>query len=128
MQTINKTVCVVGLGYIGLPTAAFLASKGYEVIGVDTDPEVVCCIQVGTAHIAEADLDSLLEKSIATSNLRATSECEPADIFIVAVPTLLKADKSPDLTAVEAVFDSIAPHLKHGNLPRGHDRGHGTAP
>lgn len=116
MQTRNKTVCVVGLGYIGLPTSALLGCEGYEVIGVDTNPEVIRSIQAGKVHIAEADLDSLLEQTIASSNLRATSECEPADIFIVAVPTPLKADKSPDLTAVEATFDSIAPHLKQGDL------------
>lgn len=116
MQEQQKTVCVVGLGYIGLPTAALLASRGYEVIGVDTNPEIVRCIQAGTAHIAEADLDSLLEKIVTSGKLSATSACEPADIFIIAVPTPLKADKSPDLSAVEAAFDSIAPHLKQDDL------------
>lgn len=116
MQDQQKIVCVVGLGYIGLPTAALLASRGYEVIGVDTNPEIVRCIQAGTAHIAEADLDSLLEKTVTSGKLSATSACEPADIFIIAVPTPLKADKSPDLTAVEAAFDSIAQLLKQGDL------------
>lgn len=116
MQNQQKTVCVVGLGYIGLPTAALLASQGYEVTGVDTNPEVIRCIQGGTAHIAEADLDSLLVKAVTSGNLRATTACEAADIFIIAVPTPLKADKSPDLSAVEAAFDSIAPHLKKGDL------------
>lgn len=116
MQEQQKTLCVVGLGYIGLPTAALLASRGYEVIGVDTNPEIVRCIQAGTAHIAEADLDSLLEKIVTSGKLSATSACEPADIFIIAVPTPLKADKSPDLTAVEAAFDSIAQLLKQGDL------------
>lgn len=116
MQEQQKTVCVVGLGYIGLPTAALLASRGYEVIGVDTNPEIVRCIQAGTAHIAEADLDSLLEKIVTSGKLRATIHSEPADIFIIAVPTPLKADKSPDLTAVEAAFDSIAQLLKQGDL------------
>lgn len=116
MQTTNKIVCVVGLGYIGLPTSALLASKGYEVIGVDTNPEVIRSIQAATAHIAEANLDSLLEKAINSGKLKATTAIESADVFIIAVPTPLKADKSPDLTAVEAAFDSIAPHLKNGDL------------
>lgn len=116
MQQQQKTVCVVGLGYIGLPTAALLTSQGYQVIGVDINPEIVRCIQSGKAHIAEADLDSLLEKAITSRNLRATAECESADIFIIAVPTPLKTDKSPDLIAVEAAFDSIAPYIKQGDL------------
>lgn len=116
MQTINKTVCVVGLGYIGLPTAALLATKGYKVIGVDTNPEVICSIQAGKAHFAEADLEKLLEQAISIGKLRATTLVESAYTFIIAVPTPLKADKSPDLTAVEAAFDSIAPHLKNGDL------------
>lgn len=116
MQPIKKSVCVVGLGYIGLPTAALLASKGYEVIGVDTNLEVIRSIQAGAAHIAEADLDSLLEKAVTSGKLKAKTTCEPADIFIIAVPTPLKADKSPDLTAVEAAFYSIAPHLNQGDL------------
>ena len=116
MQTTKKTLCVVGMGYIGLPTAALLASEGYEVIGVDTNQEVIRSIQAGSPHIAEADLDRLLEKAINSGKLNTKTACEPADIFIIAVPTPLKADKSPDLTAVEAAFDSIAPHLKQGDL------------
>lgn len=116
MQHQQKTVCVVGLGYIGLPTAALLASKGYDVIGVDTNPEVIRSIQDGKAHIAEAELDSLLEKAVSTGKLRATSECEPADIFIIAVPTPLNQDKTPDLSAVESAFDSITLLLKQGDL------------
>ena len=116
MQVQQKTVCVVGLGYIGLPTAALLASEGYQVIGVDINPEIVRCIQGGAAHIAEADLDDLLEHAVSNGKLRATIHSEPSNIFIIAVPTPLKADKSPNLTAVEAAFDSIAPHLKQGNL------------
>ena len=116
MQSTKKTVCVVGLGYIGLPTAALLASEGYEVVGVDTNPEVIRSIQAGSLLIAESNLDSLLEKAITSGNLRVRAECEPADIFLIAVPTPLKADKSADLTAVESAFDSIAPYLKLGDL------------
>ena len=104
MQEQQKTVCIVGLGYIGLPTAALLASAGYQVIGVDTNPEIVRCIQGGVAHIAEAALDKLLEHAVSNGKLRATTHSEPADIFIIAVPTPLNQDKTPDLSAVEAAL------------------------
>lgn len=117
MQDQQKTtVCVVGLGYIGLPTAALLASEGYEVIGVDINPEIVDCIQSGNAHIAEPDLDMLIESAVSTGKLSATTRVAQADVFVIAVPTPLNGDKSPDLSAVEAAFDSIAPHLKQDDL------------
>lgn len=116
MHKKKEKVCVIGLGYIGLPTATLLATQGYEVVGVDINPEIVRCIQASTAHITEADLDKLLEKAVSTGKLRATTECEPADIFIIGVPTPLNPDKTPDLSAVEAAFDSVAPHLKKGDL------------
>ncbi len=116
MKHHKKTVCVVGLGYIGLPTAALLASRGYQVIGVDINPEIVRCIQAGAAHIAEADLDMLVEAAVSSGKLSVTTHYEPADVFIIAVPTPLSEGKRPDLSAVEAAFDSIAPHIKQGDL------------
>lgn len=116
MNQRHQTVCVIGLGYIGLPTAALLASRGYRVIGVDTNPVVVDAVNAGNAHIAESDLDMLVRAGVASNSLMARTKPEPADIYIVAVPTPLKADKSPDLTSVIAAFESIASHLKEGDL------------
>lgn len=112
----KKKICVIGLGYIGLPTATVLASRGYQVLGVDINPEIVNCIQSGNAHIAEPDLDALIESAVSIGKFSATTRVAPADVYIIAVPTPLKADKSPDLTAVEAAFDSIAQLLKQGDL------------
>lgn len=111
-----QTISVIGLGYIGLPTAALLASRGYQVIGVDTNQAVVDSVNAGNAHFAETDLNMLVRAAVASNSLVARTKPELADIYIVAVPTPLNADKSPDLTAVEAAFDSIAPQLKAGDL------------
>lgn len=115
-QLSQKRICVIGLGYIGLPTATVLASRGYHVTGVDVNPEVVKSVQSGNAHIAEPDLDMLIEAAVSSGKLAATMYVAQADVFIIAVPTPLNADKTPDLSAVEAAFDSIAPHIKVGDL------------
>lgn len=116
MNQKHQTVCVIGLGYIGLPTAAVLAANGYQVIGVDTNPAIVEAVSAGQAHIAETDLDKLVRASVASGVLVARHKPEAADIFIVAVPTPLNANKSPELSYVEAAFDSIATQLKAGDL------------
>lgn len=115
-QLNQKRISVVGLGYIGLPMATVLASRGHQVTGVDINPEVLKTIQSGNAHIAEPDLDMLIESAVSSGKLTATMHVVQADVFIIAVPTPLNADKSPDLSAVEAAFDSIAPHIKAGDL------------
>ena len=108
-------VCVVGLGYIGLPTAAMLASRGYEVIGCDVNERAVAAINGGRAHFQEPDLQMLLAASVQTGQLRAqTKPCE-ADYFILAVPTPFKENKKPDMKYVEAATDAIAPYLAPGN-------------
>lgn len=112
----TKKVGVIGLGYIGLPTAAVLASSGYQVIGVDINPDKVALIQAGVAHIAEPDLDMLVKSAVSSGKFRASTRYETADVFIVAVPTPLNDDKSPNLDYVAAVFDSMAPHLNAGDL------------
>lgn len=113
----NKTVCVVGLGYIGLPTASFLGTKGYRVVGVDAAPRVVDTINRGEIHIVEPDLDILVKSAVQSGNLRATSEPQEADVFIIAVPTPLRQPGNrPDLSYVEAATRSIAPCLRPGNL------------
>jgi len=109
-------VSVVGLGYVGLPTAATIATRGVPVVGVDIDPEAVRTINSGTSHIAETDLDVILRAAVGTGKLRAVTEPEPADAFVIAVPTPIRADRSSDLSAVEAAVRSIAPVVAKGNL------------
>ena len=111
-----KTVCVVGLGYIGLPTAATLASRGVEVIGVDVNPRVVAAVNAGQPYFPEPDLDMLLRAATTLGKLRATARPEPADAFVIAVPTPFNDDRSPNLGYIEAAADAIAPVLACGNV------------
>jgi UDP-N-acetyl-D-mannosaminuronic acid dehydrogenase len=111
-----KTVCVVGLGYIGLPTAATLASRGIEVVGVDINPQVVAAVNAGQPYFPEPDLDMLLRAATTLGKLRATARPEPADAFVIAVPTPFNADRSPDLGYIERAADAIAPVLGAGNV------------
>jgi UDP-N-acetyl-D-mannosaminuronic acid dehydrogenase len=113
----NRTVCVVGLGYIGLPTASFLGTKGYRVTGVDTEPRVVETINRGEIHIVEPDLDILVKSAVQSGNLRASGKPRESDIFIIAVPTPLRQrDNRPDVSYVEAATRAIAPYVRRGNL------------
>lgn len=111
-----ETVAVVGLGYVGLPVATVLSGCRKRVIGIDTNPAVVEAINAGRVHIVEPDLDMLVRASVSTGALRATTNVEPADAFIIAVPTPFHEDKRPDLSHVEAAVDAIAPALQPGNL------------
>jgi UDP-N-acetyl-D-mannosaminuronic acid dehydrogenase len=111
-----KTVCVVGLGYIGLPTAATLASRGVEVIGVDVNPRVVEAVNAGQPYFSEPDLDMLLRAATTLHKLRATSQPEPADAFVIAVPTPFHEDRSPNLDYIDRAADAIAPVLASGNV------------
>jgi UDP-N-acetyl-D-mannosaminuronic acid dehydrogenase len=110
-----RKISVIGLGYVGLPTAALFASKGLLVIGVDVDPEVVDTISQGRIHLAEPDLAGLVKQMVADGSLRATSRIEPADAFIIAVPTPLKGTQ-PDISLVEKAACDIAPVLRSGNV------------
>lgn len=111
-----ETLSVIGLGYIGLPTAATFASRGLKVIGVDVNQKAVDTINSGGIHIIEPDLDIVVRSVVQSGNLRATTTPEPADAFIVAVPTPFKDDKQPDLKYIEAASKAIAPVLQKGNL------------
>src|SRR5438876_1678020 len=111
-----KTVCVVGLGYIGLPTAATLASRGIEVVGVDINPRVVEAVNAGQPYFSEPDLDMLLRAATTLRKLRATAQPEPADAFVIAVPTPFNADRSPNLEFIDMAADAIAPALASGNV------------
>lgn len=111
-----KTVSVIGLGYIGLPTAAILASRGLNVIGVDVNEEAINTINRGEIHIVEPDLDIIVRAVVTTGNLKAVLKVEPADAFMVAVPTPFKENKEPDLSYIKLAAESIASVLKKGNL------------
>lgn len=111
-----ETICVVGLGYVGLPTAAIFASRGLRVLGVDTDAGVVRLINQGKPHIVEPDLDIMLAGAVASGRLSASESPEPADAFIIAVPTPFKEGNTPDLRFVDAAAAQIAGVLRTGNL------------
>ncbi|WP_199226789.1 UDP-N-acetyl-D-mannosamine dehydrogenase [Opitutus sp. ER46] len=116
----SADLCVLGLGYIGLPTASIFATRGKKVVGVDVVPRVVETINQGKIHIQEPELDVLVRAAVHSGNLRASLKPEAAATFIVAVPTPFKATetnpKAPDLTYVESATRSIAPVLAPGNL------------
>ena len=116
MVNFDKTICVVGLGYIGLPTASLLGTKGFKVHGVDASKQVVDTINQGRIHIVEPDLDILVKSAVQSGNLSADLEPKQADIFIIAVPTPFKANHEPDLSYVEAATRNIAPFVRPGNL------------
>jgi UDP-N-acetyl-D-mannosaminuronic acid dehydrogenase len=109
-------ICVIGLGYVGLPTAAVFASRGVEVLGVDINDHAVEMINDGKVHIVEPDLDILVKGAVAAGKLSAQTTPEPADAFIIAVPTPFKENKKPDLKFVKAAVESLAPVLKKGDL------------
>ncbi|MGH7006167.1 MAG: UDP-N-acetyl-D-mannosamine dehydrogenase, partial [Alphaproteobacteria bacterium] len=111
-----QKVCVVGLGYIGLPTASTFASRGLDVTGVDINEHVVTKINDGHAHFSEPELDMLLSAAVTTGKLRATATPEPADAFIIAVPTPLNGHNAADMSFVDAAVESIAPVVQSGNL------------
>jgi len=112
----RRKVCVVGLGYVGLPAAAVLASRGYSVHGVDVDPHAVETVNAGRAHIVEPDLDMLVRAATQTGALRAHLTPTEADVFLLCVPTPMTHDHRPDLSHVESATRSIIPHLRPGNL------------
>lgn len=111
-----RRISMIGLGYIGLPTAALFAARGNRVIGVDVSPHVVDTINAGKIHIIEPELDGIVHKAVTEGMLSATLTPEPADAFIIAVPTPFKEDHVPDLSYIQAAARMIAPVLEKGNL------------
>lgn len=114
---INK-VCMIGLGYIGLPTAAMMANRGFEVLGVDVNRHAVDTINAGNVHIIEPDLDMLVCSAVANGKLfakTALTGADQCDIYMIAVPTPFKENKKPDLSYVKMAIDSLAPFLKKGD-------------
>lgn len=118
MSTANTpaTVSVIGLGYIGLPTAAMLASRKAKVIGVDVNQHAVDTINRGQIHIVEPGLEEIVQSVVKEGYLRAVTTPEPADAFLIAVPTPFKGDYEPDLSYIEAATKAIAPVLQPGNI------------
>src|SRR6185437_2112187 len=112
----TKRISVLGLGYVGLPVAGALASRGFEVIGVDVAQPIVDVINSGKIHIVEPDLDMVIQAAVSAGKLRATLEPEPADAFIIAVPTPFKDDHRPDVSYIHAAVKMIAPLLQKNNL------------
>lgn len=112
----TQIISVVGLGYIGLPTAAILAAQGVNVIGVDVNEHAVDTINQGKIHIVEPDLDALVHEVVRKGNLKAVRNPEPSDAFLIAVPTPFKGNHEADLSYIEAAARSIAPVLRKGNL------------
>jgi UDP-N-acetyl-D-mannosaminuronic acid dehydrogenase len=111
-----ETICVLGLGYIGLPTASTFATHGVRVVGVDVNKRVVEVLHNGEVHIHEPGLRTLVQAAFRSGNLRVSEAPEEADAFIIAVPTPIQEDKTADLGYVVSASESIVPHLKKGNL------------
>lgn len=107
---------VYGLGYIGLPTASLLATKGYDVLGIDVSQKIIDTINSGKVHIVEPDLDILVQSAVKSQKLKAALVPQTADIHILAVPTPFKEDHQPDLSYVDAVTQSACRVLKSGDL------------
>lgn len=111
-DSFNGTVAVLGLGYIGLPTAAALATQGVQVIGVDVNPDTVKKIARGEAPFVEPDLAVAVSGAVAMGRLTATTEPPEADAFIIAVPTPINPDRSADLSHVRSAVEQLAPRLR----------------
>lgn len=111
-----EKICVIGLGYIGLPTATVFALAGKTVLGVDTNPDVVASLNQGQSHVSEPQLAQAVQQAVESGRFFATLRPEPADVFIIAVPTPLSPHSQPDLRYVQAAAESLAPVLANGNL------------
>ena len=115
----HKIITVIGLGYIGLPTAALLASEGWYVQGFDVNSNIVEIINSGNIHIIEPDLDTLVRNVIKNKKLKAFNQIMPADIYIICVPTPLKLNEltpKPDISYIDEAIEKIFPHVKGGDL------------
>ncbi len=111
-----KKICVLGLGYIGLPTAGMFATHNYQVVGVDVNGRIISKLNAGGIHIEEPGLETIVQAGLKSGTLQVQTTPEPADAFIIAVPTPITADKRADLRYVEAATRAILPHVKKGDL------------
>ena len=112
----NKTICVIGLGYIGLPTAALLANRNYQVHGVDVVQGTVDTINQGNIHIVEPELDIFVRSAVNSGNLKADTKPKESDVFIIAVPTPFHDGFVPNIDYVVSATKAIAPYIKNGNI------------
>ena len=115
----NKPICVVGLGYIGLPTAALLASSGYQVVGIDVSTHAVETINQGLIHIVEPDLDAYVRSAVSAGRLKAFTTPQAADIYMICVPTPFHEGEGipqPNIDFVLAATRSIASYVKAGDM------------
>jgi len=112
----NPEVVTIGLGYIGLPTSALIASHGTNVLGVDINQSVVDTINEGKIHIVEPDLDKIVSAAVSKGNLKASTKAISAEVYLIVVPTPFKGNHEPDISFVEAATKGIIPLLKKGDL------------
>ncbi len=112
----KRKITIMGLGYIGLPTASILATKGHQVLGVDVHEETVEIINRGDIHIVEPDLDILVKSAVNSGQLKASLTPEEADVFFLCVPTPFHKDMSANLDYIESATKAIAGLVKKGNL------------
>jgi len=113
---INKKICVIGLGYIGLPTSALLANRGYDVHGVDVVQSVVDIINQGKIHIVEPELDTFVKSAVNSNKLKASLKPDFADVFIIAVPTPFHKGYVPNTDYIISATKAIAPYVKENNI------------
>ena len=112
----NPEVVTIGLGYIGLPTSALIASNGTYVLGVDINQEVVDTINQGKIHIVEPDLDQIVSKVVSNGLFKASIKPSSAEVYLIVVPTPFKENHKPDISFVEAATNGVIPLLKKGDL------------
>ena len=112
-----KSICVIGIGYVGLPTAAMFASKGHKVIGYDLNEKAVNALNKGEIIIEEPGLGDLVKDVVSEGNLTATTECpDGCDVYIIAVPTPINEDKTADMRFVESATRAVVPHVRKGAI------------
>ncbi len=116
MKLNKKKICVIGLGYIGLPTAALLANRGYEVHGVDVVQSTVDIINRGEIHIVEPELDTFVKAAVSSGKLKADLKATQADVFILAVPTPFHDGFIPNIDYIVSATKAIAPYVKKGDI------------
>ena len=112
----RRRIAVFGLGYVGLPVAAVLAGRGFEVVGIEVSQRIVDTVNTGKIHIVEPDLDLIVQAATSAGKLRATLTPEEADAYIIAVPTPFNENRQPDISYVQAATRMLAPLLRPGNL------------